>query len=733
MDITYYDSGYIDQNYYVYTADAVMGLGTFIVEDYLEPDYFENTGIAVTLTCEGTRLRIIEAAADLVANFSQSVNGVIDVRAEVTLSTIVSLSSQEIRVREFNSDLVTEFTHTTSASATLSPQVSFSSIASQLTVAFQNATGTITMETLFTVTALVGVIREFPLNQITGLGATSTQDGEIGFNESLFPPPVTGNVFTVRTNQWTFSVWVKRDTITGEYQCIAEGLVQEQVGSSNAINNGGIVLKNSDVRIRTNYDPDEPGGEWGGVAPTDSEWHHYLFRTHVPEAGVVRRWKLWIDGIYQGLSSSNSSAGNLQFAGRYGSQQGVLYGGLRLGNGTIIREDGYGSGGGNELLGGIAQVWMGTTTDDQFRVDRFYSGFLDMGDAGTSTGLPTPVFYNKLTTPYTGVTFNQGATSSLASAPLILPSLPAPFTVTAQPEAVLLVVVELASQSELAVIASKNVGILANVTAESSLDIVNTRTRFASADLSVVSSISVEPFVIRDDSASLTTATSLDCVNIRVRTGDVTATAETTLTATIGEVTQFNINLESEFTQITANSRTRDLASALESAVTISIDAVRTVGFIAAVSSEFAMAVSIDRTRDNSIALESAVTVTATYTRIPAIAVSLSSEFTFAGEAEKFVIAFGVLTSEFTQTSTVFKAVFAAAALVVEAFELTQGDILNFDPCREIGVESETRLAKILPENRLIIVDQETRTLKVPQETRVLRVDYETRVNIIKC
>lgn len=730
MDITYYDSGYIDQNYYVYTADAVMGLGTFIVEDYLDADYFENTGIAVTLTCEGTRLRIVPASADLVANFSQSVNGVIDVRAEVTLTSIANLSSQEIRVREFNSDITTTVTQSVQASATFRSQVSFSSIASQLTVAFQNATGTITMETLFTVTALVGVIREFPLNQITGLGATSTQDGEIGFNESLFPPPVTGNVYTVRTNQWTFSVWVKRDTITGEYQCIAEGLVQQQVGGGS---DGGIVLKNSDVRIRTNYDPDEPGGAWSEVAPTDSEWHHYLFRTHVPEAQIVRRWKLWIDGIYQGLSSSNGSAGNLQFAGRYGSQQGILYGGLRLGNGTIIAENGFGNGGNNELLGGIAQVWMGTTTDDQFRVERFYSGFLDMGDAGTSTGLPTPVFYNKLTTPYTGVTFNQGATSSLASAPLILPSLSAPFTLTVESVTVLEVTVNTTVVSEFAVIASKTTGILADVTAESTLDVVNTRPRFVSADLDVVSSISVEPFVIRDDSASLTTATSLDCVNIRVRTGDVTATAETTLTATIGEVTQFNISLDCEFTQITANSRTRDLVSALESAVTIAIDAVRTRDIIAAVSSEFTVTVSIDRTRDNSIALESAVTVTATYTRIPAIAVSLSSEFTFAGEAEKFVIGSGVLSSEFTQTSTVFKAVFAAAALVVEAFELTQGDILNFDPCREIGVESETRLAKILPENRLIIVDQETRTLKVPQETRVLRVDYETRVNIIKC
>jgi hypothetical protein len=713
VDITYYDSGYIDSNYYVYTADAVMGLGTFIAEDYLEPDYFENTGIAITLTCEATKIRIVEASADLVANFSQSVNGIIDVRAEVTLSTIVSLSSQEIRLREFNLDCTSTLTQSTLASATFSPQLSFSSIASQLTAAFQNATGTITMETVVTVTAIVGVIKQFPLNQITGLGATSEQDGEIGFNESLFPPPVSLNALTVRRNQWTFSVWVKRDTITGEYQCIAEGLVQEQSGGGSN-NNGGIALKNSDVRIRTNYDPDEPGGKWNGVAPTDTEWHHYLFRTHVLEAGIVRRWKLWIDGIYQGLSSPNDSAGDLVFAGRFGSQDGTLYGGLRLGLGLIAQDTGAYTIIAAPLLGGVAQVWMGVTTDDQFRVDRFYSGLLDMGDAGTSTGLPTPVFYNKLTTPYTGVTFNEGATSSLASAPLILPSIPAQFSVTAQPEAVLLVVVELASQSELAVTATKNVGILADVTAESTVDVVNTRTRFATVDLSVESSISVEPFVIRDDSATLTTATSLDCVNTRVRTTDVTVTAESTLTATIGEITEFTASLESQFTQVTETSRTRIVSATAESAVTVTaqID---------------------DRTRDQSASLESSVTFTVTATRIPSISATLTSESTLTAAAEKFIVSQGTLTSVFTQTTAAFKVVFAQASLVVEGFQLTQGDILNFDPCRDIAVDQETRIAKILAESRLLTVDSESRTLKVPQETRVLTAEYETRVNIIQC
>ena len=717
MDITYYDSGYIDQNYYVYTADAFVDLGPFIVEDYLDADYFENTGMAVTLTCDGTRLRLIEVSADLVANFSQSVNGVIDVRAEVTLSSIANLSSQEIRVREFNSDLVTEFTHTTSASATFSPQVSFSSIASQLTAAFQNATGTITMETVVTLTAIVGVIKTATVGTIFSTGI-DTSDGSYRLPSGGFGGGGNNSVGFV------VSFWAKRDTLTqndyamnmimpnttgntGVYQIL-------QFRNKQTILFGGSVRLDHAVVLLMPSDEDEPYPYWNNAVPQDIQWHHYLIRMTEQASGgggTATIYTLWRDGVQQTFTPNY-----------YTNNRGRLEddGGALIGTGGGARNST-----GANFDGAMAQVFMSQTSSG-FSVEQFYNnGPVDV------TGLSSPLVYNLLNDPWTDVT--ASGTKSASSEPLYLGTNPITFSLTAQPEAVLLVVVELAAQSELAVIASKNIGILADLVAESTLDVVNTRPRFVSADLDVVSSISVEPFVIRDDSASLTTATSLDCVNIRVRTGDVTATAETTLTATIGEVTQFNISLESAFTQITANSRTRDLVSALESAASIAIDAVRTRDIIAAVSSEFAVTVITDRIRDDSATLISEFSLAATYTRIPAISATLISEFAFAGEVEKFVVGQGVLAVVFTQTSEVSKVVFAQANLVVEAFELTQGDILNFDPCREIAVESETRAAKILPENRLIIVESETRALRVPQETRVLKVDYETRVNTIKC
>jgi hypothetical protein len=700
VDITYYDSGYIDPNYYVYTADAVMGLGTFIVEDYLEPDYFENTGIAVTLTCDVIKLTIVPASADLVANFSQSVNGVIDVRAEVTLSTIVSLSSQEIRLREFNSDCTSTLTQSTSASATFSPQLSFSSIASQLTAAFQNATGTITMETVVTVTAIVGVIKQFTNLLNVGIRTPSPYLG-------LSVTPVFG--VDARSSNFTLSVWIRRDSVTGTPQPI--------VGTRGSYGSAFIFV-GANIQTRFNYDADEPEAVWYNVAPSDGLWHHYVIKSVFPQPGfAVSHWRLWIDGVSIGQTGSNGyqAAGQMVWNDSYGGS--AENDGLNLGHGIVANFNTY------ELVnrsldGAMAQLWMGSITDAEFNITDFFDGYLDFGTNGTRNGLlPTPFIYIPFEPTYTdlgvGVTVIRD-TPAWSGEYLKYTSTRAEATVTAEPQAVLLVVANLTAQSELTVTATKTVVTAVEVTVSASLEVAYTRERFVSADLSTASTLTADINVTRSDSASLTASSSLDCVNTRVRTTDVAITAESTLTATIGEITEFTASLESQFTQVTETSRTRIVSATAESAVTVTaqID---------------------DRLRDQSAALTSTATVTVAVTRIPSISAALTSEFTLLGEAEKFVIGQGVLSVVFTQTTTAFKVVFAQAALVVEGFQLTQGDILNFDPCRDIKAEQETRIAKILAESRLFIVDSETRTLKVPQETRVLRVEYETRVNITQC
>jgi len=705
VDITYYDSGYIDPNYYVYTADAFVDLGQFIVEDYLEPDYFENTGVRITLTCEGTRVRFILASADLVANFSQSVNGVIDVRAEVTLTSIANLASQEIRVREFNSDLTTTVTHTTSASATFSPQVSFSSIALQLTAAFQNATGTITMETVVTVTALVGIVKEFSNFINVGIRTGSPHLG-------LSVVPVFG--ISARQSTYTLSIWIRRDTNTGTFQPIVG------TRTESSVNDAAFVFIGTNIQTRFNYDPDEPEAVWSAVAPTDGLWHHYLIRT-VNEAGYTennaRRWRLWIDGVSQGISTGfYQAAGTMVWNDSYGGS--ANYNGVSLGHGIVANTTGGYDRVGRTLDGAMAQLWMGLISDADFDITDFYDGYVDFGTDGTRNGLlPTPVIYTEFEPTLTELGVGVTAINSIPSWSgeyLKYTTTKAEFTVTAEPQAVLLVVVDLPSEFSITVAATKNIGIVAALSTEFTTTTDNQILRLATATLSTESQLVCLVTVQRSSAVELTASSTLVIDLTRIFASTVQLASAFTVTATIGEVTQFNISLESVFTQATEISRTRNLVSAQESVVTVTaqID---------------------DRLRDQSASLDTAVTLTVAATRIPTISATLTSEFALVGEAEKLVVAFGTLNVIFTQTSTVSKVVFGSAALVIEAFELTQGDILNFDPCREIQVDQETRAAKILPESRLVIVESETRTLKVPQETRVLKVDYETRVNTIKC
>jgi hypothetical protein len=715
VDQLYFEDGYYEGKYFVYTASASAGFAPYIAEGYLDQDFFEDRGSRSSLVCDGIRLRIVTAEASLASAFAQTTTGNTDARTTVTLSTIANVSAQALKLRQLSSSLSAVATHTVQSSITARANLAITSAFAPTITAQASVSNGSNFTTNFALTALTGVRRQFPLNQLDGLGATSSQAGRIEFNQSLFPPPVSGNTFTVRSNDWTFSSWVKRDSITGAFECIAEGTVQGDAGGS-PINNGGIALKNSNVRIRTNYDPDEPGGEWVGVAPTDTEWHHYLFRSHIPEAGLVRRWNLWIDGVYQGLSSGNFSAGDLQFAGRYGSGQGTLYGGLRLGNGSIAQETGSYEITAAPLQGGIAQVWMGTTTDAQFRVERFYSGLLDLGANGTSTGLPTPVFYNKLTTPFDGVTWNTGATPvpSPASTPLGLPSVQARFSLVGESVTVLEVTVNAQSQATLTGTIFRN--------------------RVAAASLTSTATVTAEVAKIAGFDSQLTTTASTTLISQRVRYADSALASALTLTSTAFRVKQFDLAVNSLATVSATTFRIKPLSAAMVSQFTLTgtIDN-RNRDAVSLEVGAFTLTGLISRTRRLSSSITATCTFNIVYEVIRPAGSAMSASFTQIANAEKRIISFGVFVVTATAVITGFRVAIAQANLQVNGFTLTQGDILNFDPCREIAVDQETRLARILPENRLIIVESETRALRVPQETRVLRVDFETRVNITQC
>lgn len=689
-DINYYVDDYIAAGYYVKTVDAEVVCGDYIDPNYLVTDYFTRSGSFATLTCEITRVRYITFSADFASAFTQATESQKTARSSITLSSIANVSAQAMKLRQLSTALESAFTQTTSSSRTARAQASWTSAFSPTIVANASVSNGSDVTANFTISALVGVIKQFPLNQLTGLGTTSSQYGTIDFNQSLFPPPAGSTpVFSVKKNNWTFSVWVKRDSVSGEHQTIAEGLVQEQIGGPTS-NNGGIVLKDNDVRIRFNFDADAPGAVWNNVAPTDTEWHHYLFRSVWSLTGTVDTWQLWVDGDYKS-TATHSADGDLQFAGRFGSGTGSLYGGLRLGYALIAQDFGSYQIVGAPLLGGVAQVWMGSTTDSQFRVERFYSGLIDLGATGTSTGLPTPVFYNKLTAPYTGVTLNPGATPvpSPATTALGLPSAQGIFALTGEAATVIVTTASLTSQSSLSAVT----GIQSR--AQASLSAQATVTALARKTLEV--------------SGQLNAQASLAADNQRLRYAASALSAQATATATSTKVQPFQA-------QLTANS-----------SVTAQADD-RTRSQSAQLTSQFTVtARPNDRTRD-AIALEAgAFTLTATGLVNRRIGSDMTATATLTADAVKVIVTNITLSAQFTiPTILVYRVLIAEAHLPAISTQLSVIDVINFDPFLTWVVEPESRTIRVLPESRLFVVEQESRAIRVRSENRELQVPEST-------
>jgi len=795
MDQLYFLDGYYEGNYFVYTADVIVGFTPYIAEGYLDQGFFEDRGGAFTLTGSLTRQTFQEfaaaftgqftftglagrsqfASASLTSAFTQTATiiktarvepsltssvsvatvSVKTARSSVALTTIADLSAQAARTRALTSSiavaatvttiatkttqtataLTSQSTFTASAQRTRTTVQSFVSTATQTTATIKTARITLGLTSAFapvitavasvsngagltasfTVSALTGVLRQFPVNSLTG-AATSVSPGYypqvLDFDQTQFPSP---GDFAIRDPNWTFGVWIKRESRTNYFETIATSTVD--VGGTN--NKAAIAFRGNNIRFRFNFDPDEPGATWTNVAPNDTEWHHYLFRSIVNPANdtyPVQNWLLWVDGVPQGVTDDAFQAtGDLIWCGRFGSQQqNTLQGSLVLGYQDLARDSGGYDFNPAPFNGAFAQAWMGRVTDAQFDVNKFYGRF-DLGTTGTATGLPTPIFYNRLTTPYTGVGWTNDNTVKIAATQaLVLPSVQARFTLSC----------------EVVTVIENTVAVQSNV----SVSVSGTRVLVLGATLAASSTQSTTAQKTARVTETLTSTATLNASADKLRGVSAGLTATATLSATAFKVKQFACAISSQVTSSATAARTRTAASALTAAATFTaaIDD-RTRNAITLQAGAFSLNIVYTRVKFGAGAISSAATSTTTAVTVKRTASTLSSQSTITTNAQKVVISVGNLTARFAITSIVFRAIIAQANLSAIGFVLTQGDILNFDPCREIKVEEETRLAKLLPESRLLIVDQETRTLKVPQETRVLRVDYETRVNIIKC
>lgn len=709
MDQLYFEDGYYEGKYFVYTASASAGFAPYIVEGYLVQDFFEDRGSRSTVVCEITRVRFIEFDVALASAFEQTTTANKDARTTVTLSTIANVSAQALKLVPLSSSVSVVATHTASSIITASANLALTSAFAPTITANASVDPGSDITATFSLTALIGVRRQF--SNFINLGIRTPSP-----NLALSVTPFFG--VNSRFNNWTMSIWVRRDTVTGTFQPI----VGTQSESSD--NDAAFVFIGSNIQTRFNYDPDEPEAVWYNVAPTDGLWHHYLIRTvtkagayYGSNAGSASHWRLWIDGVSQGQTGGNGYQAAGQMAWN-DSSTSPYYGSVKLGHGIVSNTIGGYDRVGRSLNGAVAQLWMSYVTDADFDPTDFYDGYVDFGTNGTRNGiLTTPLIYTPLEPTYTDLGVGVTAIVNIPSWSgeyLKYTTTKAEFTATAQPEAVLLVVANIEAQSTLTGTIFRNRVAAAALTSTATFTVIGSK--FAGVDSQLVNTASTTVISqrVRYADSAVTSAITVTSTAFRVKQFDLAVNSLATVTATAFRIQPATLTVAAQFTLTgTIDNRNRD-------AVSLEVGA-------------FTLTAAVGRTRTLGSSITATCTFSIVYEVIRPAGSAMTAAFTQIATPEKRIISFGVFVVTATAVITGFRVAIAQANLQVNGFTLTQGDILNFDPCREIAVDQETRLARILPENRLLVVESETRTLRVPQETRVLKVDFETRVNIIKC
>lgn len=756
MDQLYFEDGYYEGKYFVYTADVIVGFTPYIAEGYLNQDFFEDRGSRATLTAELTEVVAKEFDAAFTSAFTTATSSQKTARSSITLSTIADLSAQAARTRATTQSIAVAATASATALIFRTTSASLSSATTQTTQTQKTARATIGLTSAFApvITANASV------SNGSDLTATFTFTALTAATKSFATPSISG-VQMIKPNwvQYTNSItgglnsntlisfWARKlGSTSGKFIWNRERSFElfelgEPPGGNWNYNRYEHTygFQNKTTFFFSGYNESGPAGNaaislnFNNAIPDNDEWHHYgIFWQKFDPTGDATGYslRLYIDGSLVGTRTLSSVPANQRITGGWFSP-------LDLGYDTKVE------------MGQLA-VWASASTlvsPDYSTVDTdlYNAGYVELGSTGTVNGL-TPYIYDRLDYPY------SNNVRGVLNYTLNDPRNESYYTLTAanQADSPLHGIVGRFRFIVDGVLVTETTATFATT---ATLTATLTRVLLGFANLNVVSTQSALAVKTARVSPSLTSVFTATTSADKLRLTSASLTSLSTFTATAFKVKQFESAITATATQSATATRTRGITSTLTAHATQSANAVKRLTAQAALTANFTTTARINNIGSGIALNAGAFTLNIVYTRvkfgagaITAAATTstaartigravgtLSSQFTQTADAQKVVITVGNFTARFTIASTVFRAIIGQAALSANGFVLTQGDILNFDPCREIRVDEETRLARLLPESRLLIVDSETRTLRVPQETRVLKVDYETRVNIIKC
>jgi hypothetical protein len=146
MDILYFEDGYYEGQYFVYTADVIVGFTPYIVSDYLNQDFFEDRGAVFSLIGSLTRQTFLEFTAGFTSAFVLSGSVGKLQKATATMSSVFAVSATVIKTARVTSALTSAVTMATVSQKTARSSITLSTIAnlSAQAARFRGTTSSVT-------------------------------------------------------------------------------------------------------------------------------------------------------------------------------------------------------------------------------------------------------------------------------------------------------------------------------------------------------------------------------------------------------------------------------------------------------------------------------------------------------------------------------------------------------------------------------------------------------------
>lgn len=116
-DLYYYETGYIDQNYFGYVADAVIEISPYIVEGYLEDGYYTDYSSLSSLVCDAEILTGVTVEASGTWSSAASVSATVTriQYGQGSLASAVTASATAGRIQQAQAAFTSAFTPTLTA------------------------------------------------------------------------------------------------------------------------------------------------------------------------------------------------------------------------------------------------------------------------------------------------------------------------------------------------------------------------------------------------------------------------------------------------------------------------------------------------------------------------------------------------------------------------------------------------------------------------------------------